>query len=53
MINVIPLNDLKDHTDNDCLCKPKIEIVNNVTLVIHNSFDCRELTEKDVIFMLN
>lgn len=53
MISVIPLNDLEEHTEVDCKCNPTVEIVNGIVISTHNSFDCRELTEDDVIFMLN
>lgn len=44
--HVIPLNDLKEHTENTtCECCPSVEFENGEMIVIHNSFDGRELTE--------
>ena len=46
MINIIPLNDLKNHIeDTTCDCCPEVEFKNGEMIVIHNSFDGRELTE--------
>ena len=47
MIHVIPLEDLKSHTENTiCECDPVVEIINNNMLVIHNAFDKRDLIEE-------
>lgn len=55
MIHVIPLNDLKAHTqDLECACDPSVIWMNPDTglpwegdgpLVTHNSYDGRELFE--------
>jgi hypothetical protein len=46
MINIIPINDLKPHTENSsCACKPNILWQDEEMIVIHNSYDKRELTE--------
>ena len=46
MINIIPLNDLKNHIeDSTCECCPKVEFVNGEMIITHNSFDGRELLE--------
>lgn len=43
MINIIPRNDLKEHTeDSTCECHPDVEFVNGEMIIIHNSFDGRE-----------
>lgn len=45
--HVYPLGDIIQHdteTDN-CVCQPKIEFINGEKLVIHNSFDEREIFE--------
>ena len=53
MINVIPINDLKEHTENStCECEPKVIIENGEMIVVHNSFDRRELIEH-VIDVMN
>lgn len=51
--HVYPLNDLREHTvDGDdghvgkCDCNPRIEWVNGSRLVVHNSYDGRELLEE-------
>ena len=46
MFNVLPTNDLKEHTENStCECKPKIIYENGEMIIIHNSFDGREFIE--------
>ena len=53
-LHVVPLNDLREHNENgaddpgySCPCNPAIEFGDekNETLVIHHSFDGRELLE--------
>ena len=47
MINILPINDAKKHIENEkCNCKPTVEIVNEKKIVIHNSFDKREIKEQ-------
>jgi len=46
MTHILPVNDLKEHTENTtCECEPKIIIGNGEMIVIHNSFDHREIIE--------
>lgn len=46
MINIVPLNDLKEHTqDTTCECNPAIEESHGHIIVIHNSYDGREGVE--------
>lgn len=51
-IHVYPLNDLREHvTDGDghvgkCPCSPKVEWEGLTRIVVHSSFDGRELLEK-------
>lgn len=46
MTNIIPLNDLKEHIEFPCCdCNPKITVENGEEIIIHNSFDRRELIE--------
>jgi hypothetical protein len=50
--HVLPVNDLKPHTDTGirCVCQPVISRNHDNTghtLVIHNSYDGREFFEKD------
>jgi len=44
--NVLPVNDLKEHTESEfCECEPKVEIVNGIAIITHNSYDGREAVE--------
>ena len=54
MVNILPINDLKEHEENTtCECNPKVEILENgEILVIHNSYDRREVTE-EVLELIN
>lgn len=49
MVNVLPINDLKEHTeDSTCECNPTVEIIDGTgeLIIIHNSFDGREGLEQ-------
>lgn len=53
MVNVIPVNDEREHTTQNCWCEPRMEWADaagvpypNGPLVIHNSADCREAVER-------
>lgn len=47
MINILPINDLQEHTENStCECNPKIEFENGEMIIIHNSYDGREHKEE-------
>ena len=48
--HVTPINDLIQHTDDDCACGPRIEPVPRDDgscgwLIVHHSLDGREATE--------
>ena len=46
-IQIIPVDDSKPHDLNqDCECKPVIELCNAVKIVKHNAYDLRELIEE-------
>ena len=47
-IHVYPLNDVWGHvTDGeDCPCEPEIKEENGTLLIVHNSFDHREIVEQ-------
>jgi hypothetical protein len=47
MIHVYPLNDLREHDleSTMCECEPRIDWDQSEAIVIHNSFDGRELEE--------
>ncbi len=49
-IHVVPVGDVEPHEERytegyECKCDPKIEVVHETILVIHNSFDGREGVE--------
>lgn len=55
-VNILPLNDIKPHIESvHCHCNPSIDFINEngvfTTLIIHNSFDGREVI--DELLMLN
>ena len=46
-LHVIPQNDLIEHTESMmCACEPPTIIGGGKTIVIHNSFDGREIIEE-------
>lgn len=46
MINILPINDSKEHSeDSTCDCCPTIIEEDGEMIVIHNSFDGREVIE--------
>lgn len=47
-IHVLPVNDLKEHTESDdCECQPRVEYVGEGgKVVVHNSYDGREYWEQ-------
>lgn len=49
IIHVLPINDINYHIEDiKCHCNPKAEEIENGNLiVIHNSFDGRELKEQE------
>jgi len=47
MFNILPINDLKEHSeDSTCECKPKVIYANGEMIIVHNSFDEREFIEE-------
>jgi hypothetical protein len=47
-INIVPVNDTKTHIESaSCHCLPRIEDAKAGQLVIHNSYDGREMFEYD------
>ena len=43
MWNILPINDLKEHSENStCECNPKVIFENGEMIIIHNSYDGRE-----------
>ena len=45
--HVMPLNDLKEHTDTeDCWCGPDVDYVGVGTIVTHHAADDRESYEQ-------
>jgi hypothetical protein len=48
--HIYPINDLREHitVGVDCPCKPEVEVVGASLLIIHNSFDHREIVEEAI-----
>jgi hypothetical protein len=47
--HVYPLGDLKEHDiDQNCWCKPELEVHGYGMIVIHSSLDGRELYEQNI-----
>lgn len=48
IIHVVPVNDYveHDHHGRRCTCQPKADVVEGGVLIIHNSWDGRELYER-------
>jgi len=47
IINILPLDDLYEHIATEmCECNPRVETINNSLLIIHNSYDLREIVEE-------
>lgn len=47
IFHILPINDLREHEEKStCDCEPKSEILENGdVMIIHNSFDGREVVE--------
>lgn len=48
-VHVVPLNDLREHVDSRwCPCHPSLAaaVEGPGIVVVHNAWDCRELTEQ-------
>jgi len=51
-VNVIPLGDLKPHIESaDCECCPTVEVIGASLLIVHNSYDHREIIEQAIDIM--
>lgn len=49
MTNIIPVNDLKEHIGSvGCECSPKVIFEEGEMIVVHNSYDRRELIEEAI-----
>lgn len=43
MIHVLPVNDTKKHTESvECKCNPRVDIIDDRAIVVHNAYDGRE-----------
>ncbi len=43
MINIVPVNDLKEHTEEStCDCNPELVIENGEMILVHNAYDNRD-----------
>jgi hypothetical protein len=46
-LHIIPLNDLEEHVeDSTCKCCPRLIMENGEMILVHNSFDGREIRER-------
>ena len=46
-IHIIPINDLKQHKElTTCECCPSVQFENGEMIIVHNSYDGRELNEQ-------
>lgn len=48
-IHILPVKDMHEHTEEGykCMCNPKLRIENDHLIIIHNSWDGRELKERN------
>lgn len=47
-LHIIPINDLKEHKElTTCECCPSVKFENGEMIIVHNSFDGRELNEQN------
>lgn len=45
-IHVLPINDIEEHQESTtCHCHPAIQEESGTMIIVHNSFDGRELVE--------
>ena len=53
-VHVIPLQDIEEHKrESTCKCHPNVEVYGSNMLVIHNSFDMREIVEEAIEYLMN
>lgn len=47
-VHVIPINDLREHSasSSDCPCWPDVQIVDGGEVIVHRSWDGREILEQ-------
>lgn len=51
-VNVLPVDDLKPHIESaDCECNPTVEVIGASLLIVHNSYDHREIVEQAIDIM--
>ncbi len=52
-IHVYPINDLQEHIliGVDCPCKPDVEVIGAILVIVHNAFDHREIVEQAINIM--
>ena len=50
-IHILPIKDQHPHTEEGyrCLCNPKLRVENEHLIIIHNSWDGRELKERNAL----
>jgi hypothetical protein len=46
-IHVMPRDDLREHEESEfCACKPKVKYTGEGRVIVHNSYDGREVLEQ-------
>ena len=47
-LHIIPIKDIQEHEESTtCNCYPSVEFENGEMIIIHNSYDGRELNENN------
>jgi hypothetical protein len=47
MLHILPINDIDEHEElSTCKCNPKLIEKNGELILVHNSFDKREVIER-------
>jgi len=51
-VNVMPVDDLREHSESpDCPCCPSVTVFGADLLIVHNSYDHREIVEQAINIM--
>jgi hypothetical protein len=47
-VHVLPVNDLREHVSEGIGCECRPRLIDGGAVIVHNSFDGREITERAV-----
>ncbi len=48
-LHILPINDLKEHEESStCDCTPELIIENGEMILVHNAYDNREITQRNI-----